>query len=158
MSNLYTLFQALYYCIPFREQLLEYSANYKNPGEAEENLLTCLADLFTQVKKTSLSDILLHFLCCCSLVCISVLPLSLSSRCTHGFHVIVFGKNKNIVTLKIIHFTSSVSLLIDWNYSLYQLYRIQSQKGQKNRGIMLMKGACVRFLSYLVTVRWDYGG
>jgi ubiquitin carboxyl-terminal hydrolase 12/46 len=47
----YTLFQALYYCIPFREQLLEYSANYKNPGEAEENLLTCLADLFTQVKK-----------------------------------------------------------------------------------------------------------
>jgi hypothetical protein len=109
----YTLFQALYYCIPFREQLLEYSANYKNPGEAEENLLTCLADLFTQVKKTSLSDILLHFLCCCSLVCISVLPLSLSSRCTHGFHVIVFGKNKNIVTLKIIHFTSSVSLLID---------------------------------------------
>jgi ubiquitin carboxyl-terminal hydrolase 12/46 len=44
------LFQALYFCIPFREQLLEYYANNKNPGDAEENLLTCLADLFMQVK------------------------------------------------------------------------------------------------------------
>uniref|UniRef100_A0ACD5Z0T4 Uncharacterized protein n=1 Tax=Avena sativa TaxID=4498 RepID=A0ACD5Z0T4_AVESA len=44
-----SVLQALYYCIPFREQLLEYSANYKNPGDAEENLLTCLADLFVQI-------------------------------------------------------------------------------------------------------------
>jgi ubiquitin carboxyl-terminal hydrolase 12/46 len=44
------LFQALYFCIPFREQLLEYYSNNKNPGDAEENLLTCLADLFMQVK------------------------------------------------------------------------------------------------------------
>ncbi|XP_041008744.1 ubiquitin carboxyl-terminal hydrolase 4-like [Juglans microcarpa x Juglans regia] len=41
--------QALYFCIPFREQLLEYYANNKNIGDAEENLLTCLADLFMQI-------------------------------------------------------------------------------------------------------------
>lgn len=41
--------QALYFCVPFREQLLEYYANNKNIGDIEENLLTCLADLFTQV-------------------------------------------------------------------------------------------------------------
>ncbi|MQM23832.1 hypothetical protein Taro_056902, partial [Colocasia esculenta] len=40
--------QALYFCVPFREQLLDYHAKNKNTGEAEENLLTCLADLFTQ--------------------------------------------------------------------------------------------------------------
>jgi ubiquitin carboxyl-terminal hydrolase 12/46 len=44
------LFQALYFCIPFREQLLEFYSNNKNPGNAEENLLICLADLFMQVK------------------------------------------------------------------------------------------------------------
>lgn len=41
--------QALYFCVPFREQLLEYYAKNKNLGDPEENLLTCLADLFTQV-------------------------------------------------------------------------------------------------------------
>lgn len=46
------VFQALYFCIPFREKLLEYYANNKTPGDAEENLLTCLADLFMQVKWT----------------------------------------------------------------------------------------------------------
>lgn len=40
--------QALYFCVPFREQLLDYSNN-KNIADAEENLLTCLADLFMQV-------------------------------------------------------------------------------------------------------------
>ncbi|MQL85768.1 hypothetical protein Taro_018304 [Colocasia esculenta] len=40
--------EALYFCVPFREQLLDYHANNKNTGEVEENLLTCLADLFTQ--------------------------------------------------------------------------------------------------------------
>ncbi|TXG60663.1 hypothetical protein EZV62_015236 [Acer yangbiense] len=40
---------ALYFCVPFREQLLDYYANNKNIGDAEENLLTCLADLFTQI-------------------------------------------------------------------------------------------------------------
>lgn len=41
--------QALYFCVPFREQLLDYYSNNKNPSDAEENLLTCLADLFLQV-------------------------------------------------------------------------------------------------------------
>lgn len=41
--------QALYFCVPFREQLLDYYANNKGSGDAEDNLLTCLADLFTQV-------------------------------------------------------------------------------------------------------------
>ncbi|MQL83041.1 hypothetical protein Taro_015534 [Colocasia esculenta] len=44
-----SVLQALYFCVPFREQLLDYHANNKNTGEAEENLLTCLADLFTQI-------------------------------------------------------------------------------------------------------------
>lgn len=43
------LVQALYFCVPFREQLLDYYSNNKNGGDAEDNLLTCLADLFSQV-------------------------------------------------------------------------------------------------------------
>lgn len=52
-ENLFKLFllfvQSLYFCVPFREQLLEYYANNKTPSDAEENLLTCLADLFLLV-------------------------------------------------------------------------------------------------------------
>ncbi|XP_008794513.3 ubiquitin carboxyl-terminal hydrolase 4-like [Phoenix dactylifera] len=44
-----SVLQALYFCVPFREQLLEYYANNKNLGETDENLLICLADLFTQI-------------------------------------------------------------------------------------------------------------
>lgn len=44
-----SVLQALYFCVPFREQLLEYYANNKIPGDAEENLLTCLAELFSQI-------------------------------------------------------------------------------------------------------------
>lgn len=44
-----SVLQALYFCVPFREQLLEYYANNKSPPEAEENLLTCLAELFSQI-------------------------------------------------------------------------------------------------------------
>ncbi|URE49770.1 ubiquitin carboxyl-terminal hydrolase [Musa troglodytarum] len=44
-----SVLQALYFCIPFREQLLDYYSNNKNLGDVEENLLTCLADLFTQI-------------------------------------------------------------------------------------------------------------
>ncbi|CAI0420223.1 unnamed protein product [Linum tenue] len=44
-----SVLQALYFCVPFREQLLEYYASNKSTGDAEENLLTCLADLFTQI-------------------------------------------------------------------------------------------------------------
>lgn len=43
------LCQALYFCVPFREKLLKYYEKNKNPADPEENLLTCLADLFTQV-------------------------------------------------------------------------------------------------------------
>lgn len=42
--------QALYFCVPFREQLLEYYVNNKSLADTEENLLTCLADLFSQVQ------------------------------------------------------------------------------------------------------------
>ncbi|KAI9072102.1 hypothetical protein K1719_045924 [Acacia pycnantha] len=44
-----SVLQALYFCVPFREQLLEYYGNNKSIGDAEENLLTCLADLFSQI-------------------------------------------------------------------------------------------------------------
>jgi ubiquitin carboxyl-terminal hydrolase 12/46 len=44
--------QALYFCKPFRDKILEYKARNKRP---KETLLTCLADLFhsiaTQKKK-----------------------------------------------------------------------------------------------------------
>ncbi|XP_021688109.2 ubiquitin carboxyl-terminal hydrolase 3 isoform X3 [Hevea brasiliensis] len=51
-----SVLQALYFCVPFREQLLEYYATNKNTGDAEENLLTCLADLFTQVITPQISS------------------------------------------------------------------------------------------------------
>uniref|UniRef100_A0A6V7QVD3 ubiquitinyl hydrolase 1 n=1 Tax=Ananas comosus var. bracteatus TaxID=296719 RepID=A0A6V7QVD3_ANACO len=44
-----SVLQALYFCVPFREQLLEYYEGRKNVGDVEENILTCLADLFTQI-------------------------------------------------------------------------------------------------------------
>ncbi|KAH7683492.1 Ubiquitinyl hydrolase 1 protein [Dioscorea alata] len=44
-----SVLQALYFCVPFREQLLEYYANNKKQADIEENLLTCLADLFSQI-------------------------------------------------------------------------------------------------------------
>ncbi|CAI9284135.1 unnamed protein product [Lactuca saligna] len=40
--------RGLYFCVPFREQLLKYYEKVKNP-DVEENLLTCLAELFTQI-------------------------------------------------------------------------------------------------------------
>lgn len=49
-----SVLQALYFCRPFREKVLEYKA--KNKRNTKETLLTCLADLFhniaTQKKKT----------------------------------------------------------------------------------------------------------
>ncbi|KAF3572323.1 hypothetical protein F2Q69_00062865 [Brassica cretica] len=42
-----SVLQALYFCAPFREQLLEYYSTNNNKNE--ENLLTCLADLFSQI-------------------------------------------------------------------------------------------------------------
>lgn len=46
-----SVIQALYFCKPFRERLLQYAANL--PREAPEDLLNCLADLFVQVNKYS---------------------------------------------------------------------------------------------------------
>lgn len=42
-----SVLQALYFCRPFRERLLLYASQL--PDDAEENLLTCLAELFIQV-------------------------------------------------------------------------------------------------------------
>ncbi|KAL5219305.1 hypothetical protein ABZP36_019989 [Zizania latifolia] len=44
-----SVLQALYFCVPFREQLLEYYGNNKSTGDGEDNMLTCLADLFSQI-------------------------------------------------------------------------------------------------------------
>ncbi|KAJ9522659.1 hypothetical protein QJQ45_019733 [Haematococcus lacustris] len=45
-----SVIQALYFCKPFRDKLLQYQANL--PNEGTENLLTCLADLFAQINTT----------------------------------------------------------------------------------------------------------
>ncbi|DBA83770.1 hypothetical protein WJX77_007460 [Trebouxia sp. C0004] len=42
-----SVLQSLYFCRPFREKLLQYAA--KLPKDANDNLLTCLADLFVQI-------------------------------------------------------------------------------------------------------------
>lgn len=42
-----SVLQSLYFCRPFRENLLQYAA--KQPNGSEDNLLNCLADLFHQV-------------------------------------------------------------------------------------------------------------
>lgn len=47
-----SVLQSLYFCRPFRENLLQYAANL--PKDAEDNLLTCLADLFVQVSTSGL--------------------------------------------------------------------------------------------------------
>ncbi|KAH0853236.1 hypothetical protein HID58_093359 [Brassica napus] len=44
-----SVLQALYFCVPFREQLLEYYTSNKSVADSEENLMTCLADLFSQI-------------------------------------------------------------------------------------------------------------
>eukprot|EP01018_Ginkgo_biloba_P012773 Gb_25243 [translate_table: standard] len=44
-----SVLQALYFCVPFREHLLEYYGRNKSASEVEETLLMCLADLFTQI-------------------------------------------------------------------------------------------------------------
>lgn len=44
-----SVLQALYFCVPFRDQLLDYYTSNKGSADTEENILTCLADLFTQI-------------------------------------------------------------------------------------------------------------
>ena len=44
-----SVLQALYFCRPFREQVLQYAYSLSS-ADLEENLLTCLAELFHQVR------------------------------------------------------------------------------------------------------------
>jgi ubiquitin carboxyl-terminal hydrolase 12/46 len=43
------LFQALHFCLPLCDLLLEHYANNKNIGNLEQNMLTCLAYMFSQI-------------------------------------------------------------------------------------------------------------
>ena len=52
-----SVLQALYHCIPFREHVLQYGAQLHS--DSEENLLTCLADLFQQASGMCLQPVLL---------------------------------------------------------------------------------------------------
>ena len=42
-----SVLQSLYFCQPFRDRVLQYAANMS--PTADDNLLTCLAELFAQV-------------------------------------------------------------------------------------------------------------
>uniref|UniRef100_A0A914W418 Ubiquitin carboxyl-terminal hydrolase n=1 Tax=Plectus sambesii TaxID=2011161 RepID=A0A914W418_9BILA len=44
-----SVIQALYFCQPFREKILQYKQQLKKSGSQKENLLTCLADLFHNI-------------------------------------------------------------------------------------------------------------
>ena len=48
-----SVLQALYFCRPFRKQLLQYAASHS--GSREENLLGSLAELFATVRATIIS-------------------------------------------------------------------------------------------------------
>ena len=74
-----SVLQSLYYCRPFREHLLQYATRL--PRDSEENLLTCLADLFVQVCSLSSCYLLstpCKDTCCC---CHDTLPLTASCSC-----------------------------------------------------------------------------
>lgn len=44
-----SVIQALYFCKPFREKILNYRQIHKKSGIQKEDLLTCLADLFSNI-------------------------------------------------------------------------------------------------------------
>lgn len=44
-----SVIQALYFCHPFRDRILQYKQQLKKSGSQKENLLTCLADLFHNI-------------------------------------------------------------------------------------------------------------
>ncbi|CAI4228945.1 unnamed protein product [Auanema sp. JU1783] len=44
-----SVIQALYFCRPFRERILQYKQSLKKSGHQKENLVTCLADLFHNI-------------------------------------------------------------------------------------------------------------
>lgn len=43
------ILQALYVCTPFRETILQYAQSIENRSNHEDNICTCLADLFSQI-------------------------------------------------------------------------------------------------------------
>uniref|UniRef100_A0A914CTM9 ubiquitinyl hydrolase 1 n=1 Tax=Acrobeloides nanus TaxID=290746 RepID=A0A914CTM9_9BILA len=44
-----SVIQALYFCQPFREKILAYKQQLKKSGNQKDNLLACLADLFSNI-------------------------------------------------------------------------------------------------------------
>ncbi|WKY02539.1 hypothetical protein Q1695_016090 [Nippostrongylus brasiliensis] len=44
-----SVIQALYFCRPFRDKILQYKQQLKKSGNQKENLVTCLADLFHNI-------------------------------------------------------------------------------------------------------------
>ena len=45
-----SVLQALYFSPPFRQRVLEYAAQLSSRSDAKESILTCLAELFAQVR------------------------------------------------------------------------------------------------------------
>lgn len=44
-----SVLQALYFCRPFRDKILQYKQHIKKSGQQKDNLVTCLADLFHNI-------------------------------------------------------------------------------------------------------------
>jgi len=45
-----SVLQSLYYCKPFRKEVLQHSIELKDQEEEEESLLSCLVDLFCNIE------------------------------------------------------------------------------------------------------------
>lgn len=44
-----SVLQALYFCTPFRQRVLQYASQLSSRSDPKESILTCLAELFAQV-------------------------------------------------------------------------------------------------------------
>lgn len=53
-----SVLQSLYFCTPFRDRVLQYAARL--PKDAEDNLLTCLAELFMLVSWVRMACVSMH--------------------------------------------------------------------------------------------------
>jgi len=45
-----SVLQALYFCAPFRQRVLNYAAHLPGQSAVDESIATCLAELFSQVR------------------------------------------------------------------------------------------------------------
>lgn len=135
-------FQALYFCGPFREQLLEYYSNSKNQGESDENLLTCLAELFSQVISLvrnplilctiSVLDIRLLFIYYCFIIYLNLLYASQAcARQKNPSHMACMMVKLPILTFR------WCSLVIGQFTNWIILMQISSQK--KKTGVLAPK-------------------